>query len=279
MTSLSMDGSTSFSSSEALVKHTVKAKYIPLPEGGERLAMIERSGLPIFSPEGWEKVEDSRLTVSTSAAPSSPEENEKRALRRAKQAAFDLILCNHGLDTFATLTYDPGQVSDTSDFGKIYRPLRGWLSNAVQRHGLQYVMVAERHKKGGIHLHALMNSAALRMEKAVNPHTGGEIKRHGRLIYNITSWPYGFSTAERMGRQNGDREAVAKYIFKYMGKIYEAGNLAKIGGRYFYHGGDLRRPRYSYGDEASGFADLAEASGHFSCEVGGGIEYERWTFI
>ena len=56
-------------------------------------------------------------------------------------------------------------------------------------------------------------------------------------MYNIDDWNLGFTTAIRL---YGDRAAVAAYIGKYITKG------EKVGGRWYYSGGELQRPRYMY---------------------------------
>ena len=63
-------------------------------------------------------------------------------------------------------------------------------------------------------------------------------KRHkGRKVYNITDFPFGFTVVKRIAAADRDRQRVAAYVCKYISK----GN-AKVGGRYFLHGGRLEKP-------------------------------------
>ena len=72
------------------------------------------------------------------------EENLQRAIRRAKTAAFDLIECNHDLDCFGTLTFDPEKI-DSKSYSDVYGVLKVWLSNRVQRNGMKYILCPEHH--------------------------------------------------------------------------------------------------------------------------------------
>ena len=167
---------------------------------------------------------------------SDPEDNARRAVNRAKVRAFDFIMCNPDLDAFATLTLDGERIERTS-YPEIYQRLRGWLSNRVQRRGLKYILCPEYHADGqSIHFHMLANSGSLDLVGARTP-GGFPARRKGKPVYNVGDWDLGFSTAQLIPPTDG-REAVAKYIFKYMGK--QTG--ARIGGRYFLHGGDLASP-------------------------------------
>lgn len=266
-----------FSQSENLIKTRARAKYIRQADGSLRLVQVQRSSLPIFSPPGWEARDGAHERDETvlSDETEGKECDVARASRRAKIAALDFILANPCLDTFGTLTYAPDAVEDKASYADVYRPLRGWLSNRVQRRDLRYLLVPERHKSGAIHFHFLANGEALTLERAHSPYTGRPLENKGRAIYNITDWPFGFSTAERVEGGAGDRDAVAKYIFKYMGK--QSG--AKIGGRYFLHGGELAGPVYAYAEDPREFLGSEEPKNHFTATAAGGIEYEEWDFV
>ena len=202
----------------------------------------------------------------------------ERATRRARKNAFDVIMCNHDLDTFATFTYSPERVGDKADYDECYKYLNTWLSNRVQRKGLKYVCVPERTKKGDIHFHAIMNSAALQLEKAYSPKTGAALTHKGKQLYNVTDWSRGFTSAEYITRRQAgedEREAVSKYIFKYMGK--QAGQ--KIGGRYCLIGGEIRRPVFAYGDSPEEFLDDGAAVYRNHVELPEGLTYDEWSFI
>jgi hypothetical protein len=198
-----------------------------------------------------------------------------RALRRAKITAFDKILCNPDLDTFGTFTISPEAVTDRTEWTDAYRCAKVWLSNRVSRKGLKYVLCPERHKAGGIHFHALMNSTALQLIPAINPHTGLPLTHDGEPLYNVADWSYGFSSAARIKTVTLDREKVAKYIFKYMGK---QGIEGMIGGRYVLSGGDLCSPFFLYGDSPDEFTNGEKVTGSHQSEHEG-VTYWEWTYI
>lgn len=259
------------------VKRTVKAVYIPTPFG-YRLARIQKFSQPTFIPSGYElRGEKKGKCAKKGEGECNDEENLERSLRRAKINAFDLIISNYELDTFCTLTYSPEAVADKQSYDECYEKLKTWLSNGVQRRGLKYVLVPERHKSGAIHFHAICNSGALDLVRATNANTGQELSYNGRPIYNIKNWSYGFSTAEKIAEGAVDREAVSKYIFKYMGKQ----NGEKVGGRFFLHGGDLVKPFCLYGDSEQEF--MADAYGRPTHQTEttpiAGLTYWEWNYI
>lgn len=163
--------------------------------------------------------------------------------KKVRRTCYDLIACNPQLTLFVTLTFD-ASVIDRYNYQDIIRKLNVWLDNRVRRHNLSYLLVPEFHKDGAIHFHGVMSQTALKLTNSG--------KRHrNKTIYNITDFPYGFTTAKRIGGKNHDIQAVAGYVTKYMTKAlrdYEKGivNNIKVGGRYYLSGGKLNRPVYKY---------------------------------
>lgn len=155
----------------------------------------------------------------------SAEANRRRAQRRARVAVKDLGLCNPW-KYFVTLTLDRRKV-DRYDAAAVVRHLNRWLDNQVRRHGLAYVLVPEHHKDGAIHFHGFFNDAISGVDS-------GHRDAGGHTIYNLPAWSWGFSTAIEL---YGERRAAVGYVCKYVTKQQD-----RIGGRWYYSGGALRRP-------------------------------------
>ncbi len=289
-------------------KFHTRAKYYKTPDGVVKLAKIQQLSFPSFRLPGFEEVKrkgnpeldalleemEAQASISGSAIPalydegsSLETEEEKEAklpawknLHRAKMNAFDKILCNPDLDTFATFTISPEHVEDRASWEDVYHRLKIWLSDRVQRRGLKYVICPERHKKGGIHFHAIMNSKALKLIPATNAHTGAPMEHNGQPLYNVKDFNFGFTSAELIQSATLDREKVAKYIFKYMGK---QGIEGKIGGRYALIGGELASPIYLYGEDPREFIPISEEQasqeGFYRESEHEGIKYREWSFI
>ena len=136
---------------------------------------------------------------------------------------------------FTTLTLDASVIGDRCDPVNVVKKLNVWLSNMVQRQGLRYVLVPERHKKGGIHFHGFFSDCP-----ALRPVDSGHKDKKGHTIYNLARWSMGFSTAIEL---YGDYHSAVAYVCKYIGKDSE-----KIGGRWYYSGGDLHGPVEKYAD-------------------------------
>lgn len=253
--------------SETLGLYRTRVKYVPDPETGElKIANVCSFSRPVFNPQGLERVDSpGESSFLKEARRADSLGNLQRATRRAKERCFDYILCND-LNTFVTLTYSPDRAKRDS-WDDCYRKLSVWLSNRVQRRDMLYVAVPEYHKDGeNIHFHMLANSSALRLVDSGH-------KRKGKIVYNVSDWDYGFSTALLVDGEDS-RTKCAKYIFKYMGKQF--GQM--IGGRYYLSGGDLRSPVYKYFDQPEEAADLTKATYIFTYEGEWG-GFQQWTFL
>lgn len=210
------------------------AKVKTFPDGSLEVLACDQ---PIFHPQGWEGAgEHPKPSKRASMDRQKPQEarerdNLDRSMRRARAQVRDLALANP-FRWFVTLTLDQARV-DRYDMAAITRKFNAWLDNQVRRHGLAYVLVPERHKDGAIHFHGFFNDAV----KAVY---SGHRDREGHPVYNLPAWSLGFTTAIEL---YGDYHAAVGYVCKYIGKQGE-----KPGGRWFYSGGDLRRPDVDYTD-------------------------------
>ena len=198
--------------------------------------------------------------------------NLRRAQRRARLHALDLIMCNSQLDTFCTFTYAPSDNLDRVSYDECYSVLKPWLSNRVTRRGLSYVCATEKQKKGGIHFHMLANSEALKLEAAHSPYTGKPLMHGSKPLFNVSDWKHGFSSAESVSGEDASTK-VAKYIFKYMAK-----NDTMIGGRYFLHGGKLAEPVYCYGESVDEFVN-GEPTFEKNVNIGDHITYRELSFM
>ena len=202
---------------------TFTGRVKSFPDGSREVMACSR---PIFRAEGWEQRDKSPRRKTGSGGGDTA-----RAMRRARAQVRDLALSNL-FTHFVTLTLNQAQV-DRYDMGAITRKLNAWLSNQVQRRGLKYVLVPERHKDGAIHFHGFFNDAV----RAV---PSGHADKGGHPIFNLPGWTLGFTTAIQL---YGDYHAAVGYVCKYIGKQGE-----KPGGRWYYSGGQLTRPEVTYAD-------------------------------
>lgn len=238
------------------VKHSAKAYIYPCG-----VVDILASTSPDFREKGWEASNDwGKLPVLLSAdheqSECSAEKEEKsaaatiedmqRSMRRARAKVRRIALAND-FKYFVTLTLDPEKV-DSHDGAAVVKKLNAWCSNAVQRHGLRYILVPERHKKGGIHFHGFFNDAfdavdsgTIRLPWAKRPRKPKSAAERaewlaagGQIVYNLPGWSLGFTTAMEL---YGNYPAAVAYVCKYIGK-----DGTKPAGRWYYSGGDLKEP-------------------------------------
>ena len=280
--------------SDSECTYPVRAKYYPMPDGTMRLACVQAFDNARFKEDGWEALDKGKKPKENKRSADDEElerkpEDIQRAVRRARIRAFDLIMCNHDLDLFLTITYAPEAVEDKADYDECYEKLGVWLSNRVQRKGLKYVAVPELTFAGDIHFHIICNSCALDLIEAINPHTGRKLKRNGKQLYNVPEWKHGFTSAEKITAtdrtQLGElhdagvaRIKVSKYIFKYMGKNFGA----RIGGRYVLAGGELEKPYFAYGETIEQFLtkeEIEHATIEKKAEIEGEFRYREYGFI
>jgi hypothetical protein len=224
------------------VKHF--AKIYTYPDG---TMDIIASTAPDFGPKGWENAENYAFAQpfvdkkSKSDRSTSPDSME-RSMRRAKAQLRRLALSNT-FSHFVTLTLDQTKV-DRYDPAAIVRKLNAWCSNMVQRKGLRYILVPERHKDGAIHFHGFVNNVVELVDS-------GHKDASGHPIMNMPEWRLGFSTAIAL---YDDYHKAVGYVCKYIGKQGE-----KPAGRWYYSGGDLQQPDTMYANISP--AELQEMFG------------------
>lgn len=177
------------------------------------------------------------------AKPQSESRERTDSMKRSKDKVFDIAYCNaQKLTYFLTITFDPQQV-DSLDPREVMQKVRVWLNNMQKRRGLSYLLIPECHKSGRIHCHALVND--------VFKLTDSGKRYHGKTVYNVDDWKYGFSTAIPI---DGEAAQLAHYVTKYLTK----GNN-KIFGKYYWSSRDLvRQPQILLSNEDYITAEGAE---------------------
>ncbi|MBQ9121273.1 MAG: hypothetical protein IJY12_02785 [Clostridia bacterium] len=158
----------------------------------------------------------------------APREDRTDHQKRAVSRIEELIMLND-FDYFLSVTFDDKKV-DATDANAVFKKLRNWLSDRVKRKGLRYLLIPEYHKKNKrIHAHLLVNdvfnlvdSGTRKVEGFDNPVSLATIRRLQipedrikHVVYNVTDWKYGFSTAIHV---YGDRNRMKNYLLKYITK-------------------------------------------------------------
>lgn len=209
------------------------AKVYTYPDGS---ADIISCSAPVFHMGGWEeqkpegrRPEGKKKEEQSERKPDEQQRDLDRSMRRARAQLRRLALANE-FRWFVTLTLNQEMV-DRMDGHAVVKKLNVWCSNMVQRRGLKYILVPERHKKGGIHFHGFFNDA-------VEAVPSGHADKQGHPIYNLPDWNLGFTTAIEL---YGTYSSAVGYVCKYIGKQGE-----KPAGRWYYSGGGLNMPCVDY---------------------------------
>ena len=245
------------------ITHSARIKTYP---DGTVDVLIASS--PIFRESGWEErkkgkgrkpvaVIDCEASDIMEMSMYAMEREEERAaaaavdsVQRAKRRARNMVH-DYAMSTpfkyFVTLTLNGDKV-DRYDMAAVTKALNQWADNQVRRKGLAYVLVPELHRDGAVHFHGFFNDALPVVDSGTMiPPGGGKPKRPrskaqrdawvtegGRIVYNLPGWTLGFTTAIAL---YGERSAAVGYVCKYISKAQ-----TKVGGRWYYSGGDLKLP-------------------------------------
>ena len=235
---------------------------------------------PKFNPHHYGLVGDAphRRHRDDDDDPLTPEELAEytdRSKRRARKAVKDIMDCND-FEYFMTFTLD-GKKIDRTSYAEFVKAVNTYMKNRVQRYGWRYLAVPEYHHDGeALHLHAVVSGTKYNImdsgtvlrpdhrygKKPVKIETAlrqGYRREDLKTVYNVTDWSLGYSTAIRT---YGNRDALRRYVGKYITKSEQ-----KIGGRWYFSGGDLARPMYiccnmPFGD-VDGHIEFENDGGHF----------------
>jgi hypothetical protein len=141
------------------------------------------------------------FTPSTSMQKAMSEYN---SLRRTKTKLSDLVLCND-FDLFCTFTF----AKNRQDLLSCKTRMHKWLENQKNRVGdFSYVIVPEFHKDGkSLHFHGLFKNYQGKLHTTT-------IRNGSGIIYNLTQYKLGHSTASVIQ----DSGKVSNYIRKYITK-------------------------------------------------------------
>lgn len=147
------------------------------------------------------------------------ERSIQESKRRARAKVKDIALCNP-FEYFFTWTLD-GSLIDRYDPEEIYAKVRSFLGNAVQRKDFSYVLVPEYHKKKddedrpAIHMHGLCSLGTVPIVRATSKAGKPLYDNHGRPVYNMPTWTWGFSTCVPIDKMY---ERTINYLTKYITK-------------------------------------------------------------
>lgn len=169
------------------------------------------------------------------------EERTRRQLYAIRRKIKGYALSNN-FRWFVTLTFNPEKV-DSFEYETAKATLLKWCRSMRDRYGqFDYLIIPELHKSGAVHFHGLMGDIPARFVEAANPKTGKPIIRHGRQVYNLTEWGYGFSDCEEIESP----ERAASYITKYVTTALLTDKKMYNKKRYFNSQG-LAKPAVTFG--------------------------------
>lgn len=167
------------------------------------------------------------------------------SMKRAIDKVYDIAFQNDW-NYFITCTIGKEHGFDRNNPDEVYKKLRSWLQNNVARNGLKYLIIPEYHpdKGEGIHIHGLVNDALPRVDSGRTYFNGKawrteDLKAKGfykdslKVIYNLPTWKYGFTTAILV---SGSPARLACYITKYITK-----DCKKIFGKFYLSSRNCRR--------------------------------------
>lgn len=150
-------------------------------------------------------------------------ESRRRSLNRSRSMIYSLAR-GYQWQYFLTFTFSP-DVVDRYDYSAVSSLMQLWLNNMrKQSPDMRYILVPELHKDGAFHFHGLISGcSSLRLQ------------RHNRKIFNVLSFPYGFSTASRVESS----ERASNYITKYITKELVAVTFGK---KRYWRSRNIKRP-------------------------------------
>jgi hypothetical protein len=128
------------------------------------------------------------------------------SVSRTKNKLIDLVRSNNW-DYFLTFTFNPDKV-DRYNYDEVVKKMSVWLNNQRKKYfNLKYVVVPELHKDGAYHFHGLFSDGLTYVDS-------GYKDKQGRVIYNVSDYKIGFTTATRVT----DTKKAGQYILKYITK-------------------------------------------------------------
>lgn len=157
------------------------------------------------------------------------------SLNRTKNMIFELAKSNNW-EYFITFTFDPKKY-DSTNYDTVTGLLKKFIDNIRHNkaHDLIYLIVPELHSDGEkFHFHGLLAHVG-----NIEFQPSGKIDSDGEIIYNLSDWKYGFSTATPIK----DTARASAYITKYITK--ECIQHTKHKKRY-YCSRNIKRPAVSY---------------------------------
>lgn len=155
-------------------------------------------------------------------------------LSRSRQMVFELGYCNDW-EYFVTMTLDKEKF-DRYDLPAWYKSLSQWLRHYQRKTGqkISYLLIPEQHKDGAWHIHGLLSGVPV--DRLQPFEKGTPLYGSDYLNWLDYAKKYGFCSVGVVG----NREAVSKYITKYIIKDMARLN-SEVGAHLYYCSRGLKR--------------------------------------
>lgn len=157
------------------------------------------------------KISKNPFTDDVEAVELEPDtkESSRVSASRTIHKIYDIARSNYW-EWFLTFTFSPEKVKNRKDYEELSSKLSDWLSRMRKVcPDMVYLVVPEQHKDGAYHFHGLFaNIDNLGLEDS------GKVDKNGNTIYNVGSYKFGFTTAERIRDLGRSCSYLSKYITK-----------------------------------------------------------------
>ena len=219
--------------------------YISIKRLGDYIKIVR---LPVCRQAGFDKGNMRSSSDNKDEADSSKGEKLSNSISRARSKIFEYAMCNP-FDHFVTLTLSPEKYN-RYDLDSFYKDFSQFIRNQRRLHNIniQYLYIPELHMDNAWHLHGLsmgIDKSLLRLftNNEQLPYNILNKLEQGRLIYD---WPdyakrFGYVTFEPIR----DKEAVSKYITKYIGKNLET-SITELNRKLYYTSRGLKSAKEIY---------------------------------
>jgi len=182
------------------------------------------------------------------------------SLRRTK-ILMNMLLEMNDFDWFCTLTFDKQKIDRTND-ELVFNAYKKYINNVKKQFpSFRYMCFPERHEDNCIHFHLLIGGLTTQQlglensgkvccswayrknkiaskefyESTKHEHENELTETDGLVVYNVTTFPYGFTTVTRIA----SRERCNSYVKKYVEKALGSTEIFK---KRFYYSSNLNIP-------------------------------------
>lgn len=152
-------------------------------------------------------------------------------IARARARVFEYAMCND-FDYYITLTVSD-ELLDRYNLGGYIKKLGQFIRNYRRDYGanIQYILIPEKHKDGAWHMHGLIKGI---------PKEHLFINENGYLDWKNYKEKFGYCSIDVIK----NKEAVSKYITKYISKSLEGGKgVTQKEKKLYYCSRGLKKPK------------------------------------